>query len=240
MKLPLRIPILLLLLTLVATQARAEETLTISYIGDRLSFGSLSVLQVAYSRLGITLKTKQLPAARALTDADKGDTDGDVHRIWEITGTHPNLVRVDHPVNTLEGIALAKTFLPIETAADLYKYRIGIKRGLVYAEELARNSQNVSKLSHSDKLLNALLLDRVDIVITDRTWANLQIAAHPNSGLRILDPPLLSIPLYHYVHKRNRDLAPKLKVILEKMEKSGEAQELRQTAYKEYKLKGNI
>jgi len=235
-----RLAIAILLMLLSAMSAAAEEKLTFGYIGDKLSFGSLVVLKEAYSRLGITVETVQLPAARALAEADRGITDGEVHRIKDIEILHPELIRVDFPLNNLEGVALAIENLQIATPDDLIPYRVGIKTGLVYSEKLTQKVPNVTRLPDSQKLITPLLQGRLDVIITDSMWAELQIAQNPGKGLHIVGQPLVVIPLYHFVHKRHAELVPKLVDILKTMEQSGLSERLRKEAYKEYELKGTI
>lgn len=240
MPIPSRLAIAILLMLFTATPASAGEKLTFGYIGDLLSYGSLAVLREAYLQLDITIETVQLPPGRSLTEADNGMTDGEIHRIKDIGAAHPNLLRVDFPVNQLQGVMLALDDLPITDINDLATYRVGIKTGLLYTEKLTRGLPNVIKLSHSDKLLTSLLQRRVDVVITDRLWAEMQIAHNPETELRIVGEPLVVIPLYHYINIRHADQAPKLVGILKTMEHNGLSDRIRQKAYREYERQGSI
>lgn len=240
MPMPSRLVIAILLMLFTAAPTSAGEKLTFGYIGDMLSYGSLTVLREAYSRLDITIETVQMPPARSLAEADNGMTDGEIHRIKDIGTAHPNLLRVDFPVNQLQGVMLALDDLAVTDVNDLTPYRIGIKTGLIYAEKLTKGMPNVIRLSHTDKLLTSLLQRRVDVVITDRLWAEMQIAHNPGKELRIVGEPLVVIPLYHYINIRHADQAPKLVGILKTMEQNGLSDRIRQKAYREYERQGSI
>jgi len=203
--------------------ARAEPSLSFGFIHAPLSFSSLSVLKVAYSKIGIRVQGLKLPAARSLEQSDAGLTDGEVHRIREIEAEHPRLIRIEVPINSVEGMALSCDGPVNTTDSDVFrKYRIGIKIGTIYAERLTEGMPSVTKLLSEDKLMDLLVAKRLDVVIGDRPWAERQTDMPGHECVRINEPPLVRIPLYHYLHIRHAELVPDLTRVLREMKESGE------------------
>lgn len=59
------------------------------------------------------------------------------------------------------------------------------------------------------------------------------IKKHNIQGISMLSPPLMQINLFHYLHKKNQSLIPRITVILEKMEKEGQIEKIREQTYAE-------
>jgi len=221
-----RIASLLLLLSL-ALPVHAEQTLSFGYIGAPLSYSSLAVLKVAYEKIGIRINGHKLPAARSLAQSDAGLTDGEVHRIKAIELEHPELIRIDAPINSVEGLALScDKSIDITASNTLKNYRIGVKIGTRYAEKLTAEMPFVTRAVDENKLMELLLVDKLDIVIGDRPWAEAQIMLPEYKCVRINEPPLKVIPLYHYLHVRHSSLVPKITRVLREMEQSGESKRI--------------
>lgn len=206
-----------------AAPARAARTLQFGYIGGPLSYISLSVLQAAYAKLGIEARGVRLPAARALAQSAAGATDGEVHRIDAIKERYPQLLQIPIPVNTLEGLAITcGRDVDTTTPEAISGYRIGVKIGNRYAERLVQGMPSVTLLVDERKLVDMLVAHRLDIVVGDRPWANTLLTEPGNACLRINEPPLVTVPLYHYLHERHRDLVPAVTAALRELRDSGE------------------
>jgi len=179
--------------------------------------------RAAYAKLGIEARGVRLPAARALAQSAAGVTDGEVHRIDAIKERHPQLLQIPIPVNTLEGVAIT-CGRDVDTTPPgaISGNRIGIKIGNRYAERLVQGMPSVTPLVDERKLVDMLVAHRLDIVVGDRPWANTLLAAPGTACLRINEPPLVTVPLYHYLHERHRDLVPAVTDALRELRDSGE------------------
>lgn len=208
--------------------AHASQKLVFGYGGHSLSHMSFAVLQVAYGKLGIEIEGKNLPAARALNLSSTGQTDGEVNRIKSVEAEYPRLIRIPTPINYLEGVALSCD-KPIDTteAEAIAQHSIGIKIGNIYAEKFTRGMPRVTRLPSASQVMDILLARRIDLFVIDRVWATMQMDKVGNECLRINEPPLVTIPLYHYLHEQHADLAKKIGPILAEMEKSGESKAIR-------------
>ena len=80
---------------------------------------------------------------------------------------------------------------------------------------------NVEKVTETEQLFNMLIRDRVDIVILPRDVGLKTLKAMNLKDIRMLEPPLQRDKLYHYLHKKNEALVPKITASLQEMGKKG-------------------
>lgn len=187
----------------------------------------LTVLEATYAKLGIEVIAKAFPARRSLTEADRGNTDGEVSRIAAIEDQHPNLIRVTVPIDYFTVVAITHNLdISIDRIEDLAPYRVGIRTGIRFAEKATAHLPDVVRLAEWDTLFDLLAMGRLDVVIaTPLTW-QLQTQREGMDNLHILQPPLDTINLYHYLHKRHADLVPVVARTLQNMQSSGELKKL--------------
>jgi polar amino acid transport system substrate-binding protein len=227
----MRILLPFILALLLGSPALAGETLVLGYGGGSLSMESLQVLKEAYSRIGVKIQARRLPAARSLEMAENGEVDGEVNRIEAIDEQYPHLMRIEVPVNLLEGVVLTcDTPLEHVTLEAIGKLHLGIKIGNRYAEMLTKGMADVTRLPHEKKLMNLLLEGRLDALLVDRAWAEAEKAKPGMECLRVNEPPLIVVPLYHYLNRRHADLAPLITGELRAMRESGEIDRILHTA----------
>ncbi|WP_207678165.1 transporter substrate-binding domain-containing protein [Desulfonema magnum] len=63
--------------------------------------------------------------------------------------------------------------------------------------------------------------DRLDIVVNSVITGLGTLKKTGVRGITILNPPLEIHPVFHYLHKKNKALIPRLESVLKKMEKTG-------------------
>jgi len=219
----MRIVLLCITALLLCSPALAGESLVLGHGGGSLSIQSFRVLKEAYSRIGVEVKAKRLPAARSLEMAEDGEVDGEVNRIKAIDEQYPHLMRIDVPVNRLEGVVLTcNTSLAHVTPEAIGKLHLGIKIGNRYAEMLTQGMPDVTRLPREEKLMALLLEGRLDALLVDRAWAETEMAKPDMDCLRVNEPPLVVVPLYHYLNRRHAALVPLITAELRAMRESGE------------------
>ncbi|MGE4422050.1 MAG: substrate-binding periplasmic protein [Pseudodesulfovibrio sp.] len=219
----MRIILLCIMALCLGSPALAGQTLVLGYGGGSLSINSLKVLKEAYSRIGVEVRGKRLPAARSLEMAEGGLVDGEVNRIKAIEEQYPRLIRIDVPVNRLEGVVMTcNTSLEHVSLEAIRKLHLGIKIGNRYAEMLTDGMPTVTKLPHEAKLMTLLLEGRLDALLVDRAWADAEMAKPGMGCLRVNEPPLVVVPLYHYLNRKHAALVPLITAELRVMRESGE------------------
>jgi len=207
----------------------AKETLVVSgAIGIEPHYQTANVLREAYGRIGISLKFKYSPTARSLWLANEGFVDGEIHRAEGMGQKYQNLVMVPAPVNCSDVNAITKGLkFAVDGWESLRPYRIGIRRGS-YLSVINTKGMNVLGLSKPIQLIQMLNSERIDVVVASisqfelkNILKQLQENEKPIQNIQILTPPLLRIPVFHYLHKKNSKLVPRLTKVLQEMEKEG-------------------
>lgn len=212
-----------LLFMLVSTVATAGQPLQFAMPDDENDYVSLSILKAAYGKLGMDVEGVVLPPRRALADSDAGKTDGEVNRIKAIEHQHHNLIRVPEPINAIDGMAFTCGGpIPIDGWDSLRGLRIGVRHGIRFAEMATRGWSDIYTANEYDHLFDLLFRGRLDVVVASRKVGQAQSRRDLTGCLRANEPPLQSIPLYHYLHKRHEDLVPAITRTLKQMRASGE------------------
>lgn len=219
--------VLVLAILLLPTQAFPQQTLLLGKPDDPETDISSRVLVEAYSRLGIEIKLLELPAQRSLTESDAGRQDGEVNRIMEVEQVYTNLIRIPVAVNIFEAMVFSRhhRFL-IGGIESLKSFTLAIRIGSKYAENLTEGL-DVAKFPSYEKIFALLSQDRYDIVIATRLNGLREIKKQKLRGIVALEPPLAVYRLYHYLHKKNGQLVPKITRVLEEMEAEGMIDQIR-------------
>jgi len=144
----LYVALLLLALPFNAQMASSHELIFSHIDGSPIHARGAKVLKELYDRLGIDVGFLELPGRRALKMSNNGETDGEILRIWDVGVTHQNLLRVPTPLLTLYGFAFTRSAPAIDSFQQLDKMlRIGIQRGVVWAENAVRHRKGVVRVT---------------------------------------------------------------------------------------------
>mgnify|MGYP000524838732 FL=1 len=219
------VPVLLIAVLVSPVRAVERRTFTFSMIENYMN-GKVAqaILEKAYAKLGIKAQFLPFPAARALSEANAGTTDGAAERIYSVGETHKNLVRVEPHMFFLEGRAYVRGEpISMEDPNILRHYRVGALLGIVYAHEVIKQYElNAVRATSIPKLLELLENKRLDVIIMDRYTMEKVLQENGEVGIRACEPPLVRKKLYHYLHKKNAALAPAISRVLTEMKESGE------------------
>jgi len=188
------------------------------------------VLCEAYGRLGINITIQELPGLRALRYANEGSTDGELFRAEGVETEYPNLIRIHVPINVVDVVVLTKLLsFEIKNWQSLKPYRIGIQSGITFIESSLSNitGLKIDRVKNSTQLLMMLEMERIDAVVAPRISAIVSLANLGFKSITILEPPLQSFPLFHYLNKKHQSLVPELEKVLQVMEDEGQIQRIR-------------
>lgn len=177
-----------------------------------------------FSRLGLKAEVTFNPAAaRALQLADDGSDDGLAARIAGLEKDYPNLVRVPEPIFVNDFIAAgAAPAGGILGWDDLRPHSVAYILGW---QVFDNNLPAVRELTHakdSRQLMGLLKSGRVEYVLHERWQAEWQ-ARVQGVRLAVQEPPLISTPMYIYLHRRHADLVPRVAAELAAMKAQGRA-----------------
>ena len=185
----------------------------------------------AFKRIGKQLTIEDVPARRALYNANSGQLDGDLARIAGVTEYYPQLLIVPEPIWLAELVAFAKH--SPSAALDwqqLSGQQLGYIRGWVVFEKYFANSTNITRVISPESLFRMLVNQRLEVALYEKKMG-LQLAKSMQiAELEVLVPALINEPIYIYLHKKHQRLIPKLTEQLRQMKTDGSYQAIvRQT-----------
>jgi polar amino acid transport system substrate-binding protein len=211
-----------LILLLFPMFSYAENILNIGRaIEDIPSEISAKVLKQAYKRINVRINFVELPAERSLIKSNNGTLDGELHRIKGVNKRYTNLIMIPIPINFAEAVVFTKTHsFPVKGWESLKPYSIAIRLGIKFAE-YGTEGMKVAKFPTDEKLFMLLSNDRYDVCVSTRIIGIYQIQKQNLSGIKALEPPLETYQLYHYLHKKQKKIIPKISAALSEMEREG-------------------
>jgi len=222
--------LILLNLVAIAFPLFAQEKLVLSRSEGSKAVISERVVSEAYKRLGIQVKIEKSPTKRALTELNHGKLDGAVSRVKGLEKSYSNLIRVPIVVSTFEAVVFSKNdTLPITGWDSLKPYNIGIKRGMKFAE-MGTKGMKTYPVDKSSQLFQMLNLGRVDLIVISRAAGLLALKQTQLQDIHMLALPVARIKLYHYLHKKNAAIVPRITKALQDMENEGRIEEIRMQA----------
>ncbi len=219
----MKIKILLILFFFLPYSLFAIQTLVITSVNhSQISKVTQPILIEAYKRLGIDVSFEDYPAKRSLHLANEGKYfDGELHRIKGLERRYPNLVYIPVVIFRLEATVISKKVrFEVDGWESVRPFIIGIRRGVIFALNGTRD-MNRTILNSNERLFSMLNGNRFDIIIVSRINASKFLPEEKNKKLMVLEPPVEVYEMYHYLHKKNTHLVPKLTKVLQDMEKEG-------------------
>lgn len=177
----------------------------------------IALFTKAYSKLGYTIELIELPDRRTLYEAkNRSWVDGELARVKDAEVLLPNHIRVPVPVKRVDISVYVKNInFDVNGWNSLLPYKIGTLRGILAIENKLIGF-NVSEAGRPLQLLQMLNRERVQIVVIPKPMGE-QALEVKGYNIRILEPPVDSFSLYHYVREQHRSLVPELTVILSEL-----------------------
>jgi polar amino acid transport system substrate-binding protein len=179
------------------------------------------VAKEAFRRIGITLKTVQLPAERGLINANKGIEDGEMSRIAGLQETYPNLIQVPEKIMDWEFVVFSKQAIALDAGWDSLKnYTVAYMNGWKILERHVPESHSL-KVSTPEQLFTMLKKNRTDLIIYER-WGGLLYAKRFGlDNVITINPPLAVRAMFIYLNKRHKALVPKLAAAIKQLKNDG-------------------
>ena len=181
------------------------------------------VMREVYRRLGYQIEIRQFPGARAIQLADQGNFDGELARLSVVRGMFENLVMVPTPIHKLKNVVFTRDadFTP-RGWDSLKPFSVVTLTGYKYNEKkLKEHGINHYLVTRFDQVLNTVKAGRYDIGLLVMLDGLRVMKDEGIRGLRILDPPLETFPIYHFLHKKQKALVPLVNEKLMELRKEG-------------------
>ncbi|MEH6472731.1 MAG: transporter substrate-binding domain-containing protein [Halopseudomonas sp.] len=185
-------------------------------------------MQAAYRKLGIPITIVKLPPERSLRTANSGQADAELARVKVDLNQYKQLIRVPVAIDIIEATVFSKTeSFHVAGWDSLKPYKIGIRQGVKFTERGTRGMDVISG-SENIQLFKMLNKGRVDIVVMNKHNALKAIKELGLNDIRMLQPSVHRLEVFHYLHFSNQVLLPRLTEILQQMESSGEIEQIMQ------------
>jgi polar amino acid transport system substrate-binding protein len=220
--------LLMLSMLVIPCQAQAIDMLTMNTtakppLSTEFNDGFIDLLVIeAMSRIQVKIKIVQLPAERALQDANAGILDGEILRVAGLEKLYPNLISVDEKLMDLEFMAFSRTVQHLNAGwSSLKPYSIAFMNGWKILEHNVPKDAEITKVNSHSQLFNLLDINRVDLAIYER-WGGLHLVKDLNiSNVHAIEPALAISPMLMYLNKSHSALIPKLDKALKDMKADG-------------------
>ncbi|KLN58915.1 hypothetical protein WH96_20395 [Kiloniella spongiae] len=213
----------------------AQEPLVFTGI-EKSSYATISkrVMVEAYKRLDINVKFSDLPAARSLAVANSGRVDGELYRIKNIHLKYKNLIMLPVPIGIMEGVGITiNPNISLQEWKSLVPYRVCIRNGVKFAES-GTKGMKIDVSNTNEHLFYNLGLNRCDVIILARlTSIKLAQDFEKEMKMPVYYHVIQTYPLFHYLHKKNKHLVPKLVDVLEEMQVDGTIASIRESYIEE-------
>ncbi len=191
-----------------------------------------------FKRLNIKFSYQSYPAKRASAMSDNGLSDGEIHRVYDYSEKHPNLIRVEEPHFSIHFSAYAidpaiklSGWESLRGKDYMVGHRIGVKKTQSKLPSIIpkRKLSGVINISQGLKMLQKnrlnLFIDVESVIesilLEDNTVRHLKVH---RAGV------MEKVTVHAFLHKKNKVLVEKIAVILKEMKKEGLINQYKQAA----------
>lgn len=186
------------------------------------------LVAAVFREVGVQAEILVYPAAseRSLLNANEGIDDGQALRVAGLEKIYPNLIRVPEPVMMNDFVAMSRKppfATPDWTALKPYSvtYIIGWK----IFESNVPAGVPATPVREAEQMFALLARERVDVALHER-WQGLAQARDSGLKVRVMEPPLVSVPMHMYLHKKHAALVPRVSQALARLKHNGTYQRL--------------
>ncbi len=183
-----------------------------------------NIISEVYKKMNIDILITPLPPKRAKTIAGNGIADGEIMRIFSYGESSPTVIRVPTPYYIGDTTAFVKkdSGVVINSMDDLKNYRLGRVRGIIHSNKISDGFKNVLDIHNSKQMFHLLKTGQIEVALFGSVEG---LFALKNLGLTDIiqiEKQLAVFDLYHYIHKKNTDLVPKVDAVIKELITSGE------------------
>ncbi len=215
------------MLALNARPVAAEKFRISTAVSDQTRM-LVPLIEEVYRRIDHEAEVVFLPSLRSLKSSNSGKFDAELVRTTTAVVEYPNLVQVPEPLFVVSASVVVQkgSDLSEVTWETVGKHSIIYPRGYVLLDARTRG-MNAKVASKPANIVRMIVNGRADIGILFTHDAR-KFASEMDT-LRVIEPPIETVALYHYVHFKHRRLVPLLEKTLIKMYENGEAREILQS-----------
>jgi len=180
-----------------------------------------------FARIGMEAKVIRLPSGRSIINANEGIDDGVIARTKGMEEKYTNLIMVPVPVVKFKFVAYSLDQKISVTGWDSFApYSVGYIRGWHIYEKNVTKTRSLTVVNNAEQLFNLLMNRRSDLILFEYYrggWWN----KHLNANAHLIGSPVAEKDMFIYMHKKHKDLVPKMVSTLEQMVKDGSYQKIK-------------
>ena len=176
-----------------------------------------------FRELGLDAELLTYPTAseRGMLNANEGIDDGLAMRVAGLERQYPNLIRVPEPIAVNDFVAISNRHRFATTGWDsLRPYTVGYILGWKVFEQNVPKAREATLVRDADQLFTLLARGRADVVLYER-WQGVARTRAMGLQAQVLEPPLVRMPMYLYLHKKHAALVPRVAQALTKLKSNG-------------------
>jgi len=180
-----------------------------------------------FSRIGIESKVIRLPSARSIINANEGIDDGVIARTAGMEKKYTNLIMIPVPVVTFKFVAYSLDHkISIKDWDSFASYSVGYIRGWRIYEKNVTKTKSLTVVNNAEQLFKLLMNGRSELILFEYyrgSWWN----KHLNANAHLIGSPVAEKNMFMYMHKRHKDLVPKITSAFEQIVKDGTYQKIK-------------
>lgn len=220
------------LLAWVPAQAADKLVLTSGVLApyttpDHKGFLDLLIAAV-FREVGMDAELLIYPTAteRGMLNANDGVDDGLAMRIAGLEKQYPNLIRVPEEVAVNDFVAITtKHRFPTPNWDSLSPYVVTYIIGWKVFEANVPKGKELTLVRDAEQLFTLLDKGRADVALYER-WQGMAQTRAMNIKVQVMEPPLLRVKMYMYLHKKHAALVPRVAEALARLKKNGTYQRI--------------
>lgn len=189
-----------------------EKVIRISTPTDIRGFSHMkTLLEKAYKKIGYDAVFINMPAVRSMHDANEGiHADAEMIRTNYVIGKMNNSIKIPVPMGEIKFCAVVKeTDIKIEKWEDFNNYPVAVIKGYVITENNI-SGPNVLKVENTEQALAMLQNGRVKAAALIESEATFLIQLLGYDNLKVLEPAVEKIKVYHFINKKFQNIVPQL------------------------------
>jgi len=180
-------------------------------------------MKAVYKRAGLKAEFIPIPHKRSVASANEGIVDGDVGRNPVVEKKFKNLRRVNVKVSkSLGSVYTINDDIKSYNIDMLKKYTVGYVSGVRWVKKKMKGTEATTVKTYP-QLMKMLIEGRIDLAIGTDISADAVIKQIGKKAekIRKLSPYANRSPTFHFVHKKNADIIPKLEKALTELHNEG-------------------
>ena len=220
---------------LIAASVQAQDKLKISTIEhSAVAAVAADILAEAYRKLDIEIEIAPTSGKRSLILSSEGRVDGELMRVFQVGEQFPNLKRAKIEGFSLTGVVYVRQDDLDQLSIDNLKYkRVGHLEGVIQAQRFSSEFKDVWQTLDYDELFELLVTGKLDAVVANTISGDIFLTKLGlNNTVVQLGDPFEIVQFYHYLHKKNGDLVPKVEAVLKEMAATGETEAIQRATMK--------